>query len=276
MNKWALIGFLCFLSVISAQAQNASPPVLSSAFEDVVTLEFVSHQTILVLDQKNHQLIELDGSGKVIDRIGNKGSGSYQFNTPSDLATTTGLKRFVADQGNQRIQLFDKRGQLLGSITNNASINDLPSFSPALLSVNNFGEVIAYDSDAKRILKFSENGALLDHFSLPKGIKSVDDIETSGAKLYILDKVAKVVHELTENGLLVSFYPAENTLAIRAKDDRIYLLKDTFVEYFQGSNRKVISTFSKIPDLRAFDFHKGILILATKNALYRLNYELED
>ena len=131
MNKWALIGFLCFLSVINAQAQNASPSLLPTAFKDIVAVEFVSPQTILVLDQKDHQLIELDGSGKIIDRIGNKGSGSYQFNTPSDLATTVGLKRFVADQGNQRIQLFDKRGQLLGSISNNASTNDLPSFSPA-------------------------------------------------------------------------------------------------------------------------------------------------
>ena len=51
--------------------------------------------------------------GKFIKRWGKLGTGPGEFNVPHSLAMDSQGRLFVADRGNNRIQIFDQDGKLL-------------------------------------------------------------------------------------------------------------------------------------------------------------------
>jgi sugar lactone lactonase YvrE len=63
--------------------------------------------------EKNARILKLDRSGRVIKQWGENGSGPGQFDMPHALAMDSRGRLFVADRGNNRIQIFDQDGNLL-------------------------------------------------------------------------------------------------------------------------------------------------------------------
>ena len=54
-----------------------------------------------------------DKAGKFIKQFGKAGSGAGEFNVPHALAMDSRGRLFVADRGNNRIQIFDQEGQFV-------------------------------------------------------------------------------------------------------------------------------------------------------------------
>jgi len=63
--------------------------------------------------EKYARILRLDRSGRVIQQWGENGSGPGQFDMPHGLAMDSRGRLFVADRGNNRIQIFDQDGKLL-------------------------------------------------------------------------------------------------------------------------------------------------------------------
>jgi sugar lactone lactonase YvrE len=59
------------------------------------------------------RILKLDRNGRVIKQWGENGSGPGQFDMPHALAMDSRGRLFVADRGNNRIQIFDQDGKLL-------------------------------------------------------------------------------------------------------------------------------------------------------------------
>ncbi len=59
------------------------------------------------------RILKLDRNGRVIKQWGENGSGPGQFDMPHALAMDSRGRLFVADRGNDRIQIFDQDGRLL-------------------------------------------------------------------------------------------------------------------------------------------------------------------
>jgi sugar lactone lactonase YvrE len=59
------------------------------------------------------RILKLDRNGRVIKEWGENGSGPGQFDMPHALAMDSRGRLFVADRGNNRIQIFDQDGKLL-------------------------------------------------------------------------------------------------------------------------------------------------------------------
>lgn len=63
--------------------------------------------------ETNARIVKFDKNGKFIKTFGTKGSGEGQLNVPHALAFDTKGRLFVADRGNNRIQVFDQDGKFL-------------------------------------------------------------------------------------------------------------------------------------------------------------------
>jgi hypothetical protein len=65
---------------------------------------------LYVSDYENHVVKKYDQNGNFITSFGGKGSGDGQFNYVNGLAIGKSGKIYVADAGNNRIQVFGKKG----------------------------------------------------------------------------------------------------------------------------------------------------------------------
>ena len=61
----------------------------------------------------NARIVKFAPDGKFITTWGRKGSAPGEFDTPHSLAMDSAGRLFVADRGNDRIQIFDRQGKFL-------------------------------------------------------------------------------------------------------------------------------------------------------------------
>ena len=61
----------------------------------------------------NGRVVKFSKDGKFIKAWGKKGSGTGEFDTPHSIAMDSRGRLFVADRGNNRIQIFDQEGRFL-------------------------------------------------------------------------------------------------------------------------------------------------------------------
>jgi streptogramin lyase len=65
----------------------------------------------------NARVIKYDAHGKFIMQLGGHGAGPGQFEMPHALAMDSQGRLFVADRGNNRIQIFDQKGKFIAAWT---------------------------------------------------------------------------------------------------------------------------------------------------------------
>jgi sugar lactone lactonase YvrE len=64
-------------------------------------------------DNTNARIVKFSKEGKFIKAWGKRGSAAGEFDTPHGLALDSRARLFVADRGNNRIQIFDQDGRFL-------------------------------------------------------------------------------------------------------------------------------------------------------------------
>jgi sugar lactone lactonase YvrE len=65
-------------------------------------------------EDSNARIVKFAPDGKFIKTWGKRGTGPGEFDTPHGLAIDSRGRLFVADRGNNRIQVFDQEGRFLG------------------------------------------------------------------------------------------------------------------------------------------------------------------
>ena len=218
-----LVFMFCFSVAAPVQAQDqelVKSEIIYKGLQNPTSI-YVTRNHIYIVDQDENQLIKLDHFGNVRDRIGGSGSGDYQFSTPVDVDATNGLKIYISDYNNRRIQVFDRRGQYLSSLETPENLNERRS-SPTQIAVNDIGEVFFYNESDKSIRKYGFNGSYSDSYPLPRTIAQVDDIVFKNRTFYVLDKKKSVIHVLSENWIPETFYPAPRIEAFAVTDEEVW------------------------------------------------------
>lgn len=256
---------LLFVSKIDAQ-----PLKLDTLYSDLnkATSFTFGNDAIYIVESGAHRVIKLGIDGNLIERYGKRGSGNYQFDNPVDIATTNGLKLFISDKGNNRIQVFDKRWQYLSSIKMNLQFETGSEITPSYLGVNKFGEVIFYNEAAKALGKYNEDGAILDQIPLPVEIKDVSRIQVIDGSIFILDKKSELVHKISENGFYESFYKAEKGTTFYYSNEALFISEEnTLYQYDRQRVDKILEfeTELNIKDLLVID--KQVYILTESSLL---------
>lgn len=82
--------------------------------DDPKAIDADDEGNIWVVDSGNHRLVVLDPNGGVVRIVGESGTQNGRFRHPSDIALYKN-KVYVADTGNERIQVFNTTGDFLSS-----------------------------------------------------------------------------------------------------------------------------------------------------------------
>lgn len=268
MIRMSLIALMLFL-LSKAEAQEFKVDTLYSGLKNPTSL-LIANDAIYIVEQGNHRILKLDLSGNLIEKFGNRGSGNYQFDSPTDIASSTGLKIFVSDPGNNRIQVFDKRWQYLSSIKGNDKFRTRDEISPEYIGVNKLGEIFFYDKRSKSLGKYDEDGAYLDQIPIPSDIKDVSGLQISDSKIFILDKKSELIHRLSENGFYESFYKAKRTDSFFYRKNEIYGVKNNAIEKQGPLTKKLIFSFEKKSEVNDLYVDENKFYILTSHALIRI------
>ncbi|MHC4427728.1 MAG: 6-bladed beta-propeller [Planctomycetota bacterium] len=134
---------------------------------------------LFVADAASHEVLIFDWGGRLINRLGTRGTGPGEFNFPTNVALDTAGRLYVADSLNFRIQIF---GPDLSPLTQIGTHGDLPgSFSqPKGIALDSDGHLYVVDAHFESVQIFDDMGRLLltfgaeghgpGEFWLPAGI----------------------------------------------------------------------------------------------------------
>lgn len=268
----ALVGiFFLYSGVLFAQEKTAKPEELYSGLNKPTSI-YVTQQYIFVVESGKHRVLKLDHSGELLETVGGLGNGDYQFDTPLDIDATNGLKIYVSDYRNNRVQVFDRRFQFLTSIKRQQSTGISRAIRPTQIAVNKFGELFYYDEASRSIVRIDEQGNQLYTFLVSGEIKSVNDIQSLNKNLYVLDLEQGMNHELSDNGLEILSYPLKGATQV--------FVDESGEEWLIGSSsirnsRNPESVIDLSGDEKIIDFIKleDSFIILTENTIIRLTIE---
>lgn len=251
---------------------NASGQALQTLYSglDNATGLYVTQNSVYVVEQGKDRVLKLDHSGKLVDTIGGKGGGNYQFSKPVDVDATNGLKIFVTDYNNRRVQVFDRRGQYLSSISANDAFGANRPYNPTQVAVNGLGEVFFVDEAENYIRRFDLDSNLLDEFRIPSEVKSVGEMNVTSREILILDKQSETIHRLSLNGNYEGFYPAEEVMALFTSESGIWKAYSDRVEFESRSKQKRTFPFNygvKAVDMQVVD---GMIFILSSGNLYKI------
>lgn len=225
MKKALLIAL--FISLFTeAYSQDKKIEMLISGLKSASSF-IIANNSIYIVETESNRVSRFSMDGEPMEKYGSLGNGDYQFDSPYGITTSNGLKIYVSDPGNNRVQVFDRRWQYLGSIKTERSFRNAKEIEPSFLTVNRVGEVIFYDEGSNELGWYNEDGASLDRIPLSSDIKDVSDLQASSDGIYILDKKTDVIHRLSGNGFYESFYDAEKGDAFFTVGESFYMVNSS-------------------------------------------------
>ncbi|MBF0283665.1 MAG: 6-bladed beta-propeller [Magnetococcales bacterium] len=159
------------------------------------------------IDTEQHALWIFDKEGRVVRKIGHRGTGDGEFNYPTDVALGPDGRVFVLDAGNFRVQIFDREGKFLAKWGKVG--RGLGQFArPRALTVDRDSHVYVVDGSFVNVQVFNDAGQLLmpmgergqvdgpGQFSSPFGIAADET-----GRIYIVDQwlgKVEVLRKLSE------------------------------------------------------------------------------
>jgi len=232
-----LLSILCILMIwsVSLFAQSTESEVIYSGLEDATSI-YATQDYVFVVESGKHRLLKLDHDGNLVETLGGFGNGDYQFDRPIDVDATNGLKIYVSDYGNNRVQIYDRRFQYLGTITGESAFQNR-RIKPTQLVVNDFGELFVFDEAFKSIHRFDENGNYIDSFELATLVPT--DLGIIRNQIQIEDRISGQVVLMSQNGLSGEIFPfaSENSEEI----DKVTIGAKKFVLHFNQLKKSTVN-----------------------------------
>ena len=166
-NWFVFLSLLVAPAVVRAQLSDSPAPLefrrIATNFSQATAIAIAPEQErIFVIEAGKHRLIAFDPDGLRQDSLGGRGGGAYEFRQPAAIDATNGLRIYVADSGNGRVQLFGRRLSYIASIEPEGE----DFFTPRYLAVSSFGDVFVYDENRHSLLRFDSGGRLRDELRL--------------------------------------------------------------------------------------------------------------
>lgn len=130
----------------------------------------VDGKLIYISDLWGHQVVVIDDQGKLVRRIGSPGSEDGKLKFPQSVVVDKQHRVWVADTGNNRIQVFDGKGKFLFSISGQSNQLNLSLLRG--MATDNLQRVLVADAVSSKILVFDSKGKKLFSFG---GLGSKDE-----------------------------------------------------------------------------------------------------
>lgn len=242
-------------------------------FEHLSAIYAVGNGQLYLVETGRHRILKLTSDGERLDSLGNQGFGDYQLDTPKDIDATNGLKIYVSDRNNSRIQVYDRRFQYLTTIKADGRNVPEGTYRPGRLAVNRLGELFFYDGDSDSIVKYGINGEYEYAISIhsDERLGKPADLATSDDKLLLADPSQGVIHILSSNGSYIRFIGGlEGVHAVSVYGDSIWALTNRYLIHMDRRGRWIEKRIlPRHPDIKPIDLsvYDGRVYLATRESL---------
>lgn len=270
---FSILLWLTFLSSSGEDPIDLLP--LPVKFDGAVSLSITPQGMIYIAEQKRHRFMVLNPNGVRVDSLGAQGSGDYRFDSPVSIQATNGLRIYVADRNNSRVQLYDRRHQYLTTITAE-KVNQPGRFSPEQIVVNRSNELFIYDSERHVIYMFDSNGNFSRELDLrPYRMGSVTKMTFLESVLLILDSEKGVIHRFDNNGGYLNFIGGfSGATSIYGENEHIWAAFPDRVEKFTDRGRSIREIlFNREYVFSDLSVHQNTIYLLSSQALYKASAE---
>jgi len=161
----------------------AASGMQSDLFEGPTDVAWDNDGNIFVADGTgNARVAKFDRNGVFVKSWGSRGAGNDQFSTARSIAVDATGNVYVADRGNNRIQVFDNNGTYKSSITtagNPQAICISPGAHPYLYASNSNpvndidtgGEIYKLELNGTVVGRFGRGGRVMKEFN---GVNAID------------------------------------------------------------------------------------------------------
>ena len=201
--------------------------VLITGLQDARSVRATTQGNLFIVETGRHRILKTDPDGIRLDSVGRLGNGDYQLDEPAAIDPTNGLKIYVADRNNRRIQVFDGRLQYLSTIKLPHRSGQAARFTPSLIAVDPSGNIFFYDEEQQIVYRFDSSGRYDLDFGLHSEEERIDPVSMT-----VLDDViwavcrrGDLLHRFASHGAYLGFlYAPEHILEVRAIKGRLWLL----------------------------------------------------
>lgn len=152
----------------------------------------VSAELTFVADASNHDLKVFDPAGRLVDRIGLRGSAPGEFNGPTHLALAED-RLYVSDTLNARIQVMTtsgdplqivgSRGLYVGNLTRPKGVA-VDSDGHIYVVESYYDHLVIFDEQGRYLLPIGGTGSEVGHYYLPAGAWTDDRDRIFVADMY--------------------------------------------------------------------------------------------
>jgi len=160
-------------------------------------LPSASGQTLLVADNDNHCVKEIDLTGRLIRRLGRRGSGVGEMNYPATIALAAGGEIVATDVLNSRVDVFARAGQPLQAVGSRGVVAG-KFYRPKGVAVDRVGRLHVTDSLSGIVQTFHLDGRLIGVWGTPSDqpyrLRSPATIWADGSeRFYVVEMLANCV-----------------------------------------------------------------------------------
>ena len=186
-----------------------------------------------VLDKGSYRVVKLDDAGAIISTMGSKGSKKGQLDDPTDIAIASNGQVYIADQGNNWVQVFSSDGGFIKAITKGVNAN---FDAPSAIAISPQDSLFVLDKGRGLITAFSAKGEPVAEFgkvpsSLAELLKPVGLMATYD-EVFVLD--SNQVKVFSHTGQYRRSFAAKGNaqgeldepLAITAKDNTSFFISE--------------------------------------------------
>ena len=125
------------------------------------------NNSLWVLDKNERRVVKIDESGKILDSVGSKGSKKGQLDDPTDIAIAHNGDIYIADQGNNWVQVFNSEGGFVRAISKglNANLDE-----PVAITLDDKDNLYVLDKARSVVVAFTSKGEALHEFGKGQGM----------------------------------------------------------------------------------------------------------
>lgn len=277
MLKYSVILFLfAIFSFTESSDRSVNITPFGGQLDGAASLSITPTGNIYITESNRHRFLVYNSAGIRVDSVGSQGSGDYRFDRPVSVNATNGLRIFVSDRNNNRVQLFDRRHQFLTSISAR-NIDRQSRFKPGSLTVSSSNELFVFDPDRFVVYKFDPNGNYSREFNLRQfSVRNLSQLKISGSVLLLLDSQNGVIHRFGTDGGYLNFISGfEGVKAIYGMDNEIWALFENKIDKFSHRGSLIESYQLRDPLTGITDLHiaGNRIFILTSNQLYRAAIE---